>query len=53
MDPRTKDTMLNAAHDLCNISPDQATLLGSLIGSIESINSAISSGVAKPGPGRA
>ena len=33
--------MLNAAHDLCIVSPDQATLLGSPIGSIESVNSAI------------
>ena len=41
VDPRTKDTMLNAAHDLCIVSPEQATLLGSPIGSIESINSAI------------
>ena len=37
VDPCTKDTMLNAAHDLCIVSPDQATLLGSPIGSIESI----------------
>ena len=41
VDPRTKDTMLNAAHDLCIVSPEQATLLGSPTGSIESINSAI------------
>ena len=41
VDPRTKDTMLNAAHDLCIVSPDQATLLGSPIGSIASINNAI------------
>ena len=33
--------MLNAAQDLRIVSPDQATLLGSPIGSIKSINSAI------------
>ena len=41
MDPRTKDTILNAVHDLCTVNPDHATLLGSPIGSIKSINSAI------------
>ena len=29
VDPHTNTTMLNAAHDLCIVSPDQATLLGS------------------------
>ena len=41
VDSRTKDAMLNAAQDLGIVSPDQATLLGSPIGRIESVNSAI------------
>ena len=45
VDSHTRDAMLTAAQDLCVVSPDQATLLGSPIGSIESINSAIRSKV--------
>ena len=40
VDPRTKDTMLNAAHDLCIVIPDQAILLGSLIGIASKVSTA-------------
>ena len=40
VDPRTKDTMLNAAHDLCIVSPDQATLLGLPIGIASKVSTA-------------